>query len=366
MVHRSLWQLRNDPFYPEVDANGDAYPRAAAERSLNPTIDPRVTEFYFDVYDWRCGELLGGISHPDGLKRFPSERTLASDSPLLVLISGGRQTGLDSLANLILHKVRLVSTSLPIVVDVVLESRDKEKNLAAVARSIIDAIEFLDPPLPGVDAIVKRLEERYQRLLDDVDSTRGGGFSELFQVLKRILAPLNRGIVIRVLKGGDDVSWARIQESVSGCCSHVIVMTSDTPYAKTCYTATVSQQQNVAWVQAEPLDRNKTLQYLEMRIKAERIKPIEDDTISSCFPFTTEAVDALFEPGSAGSPERGVRHPVGWIRRALHQALSDRVATIRESYPAANAMTLSQIDPGLAVIGPAQVRAAFDKLNGRR
>src|SRR6185369_7350082 len=104
-----LWNLRTNPFYPEVDSAGKAIPKRALERSLKPTVDKRVLPLYFEIYDWSSSDLVGPLSREKGLEKFPDVQTLPSDAPLLILVSGSGQSGLDSMGYLILHKIGLMS-----------------------------------------------------------------------------------------------------------------------------------------------------------------------------------------------------------------------------------------------------------------
>src|ERR1051325_2077444 len=104
-ILEEVWKVRTGPFYPDVDASGTAIKKEAIERRLNPLIDDRVLPFYFDVYDWTSSNWIRDLSATLGLRVFPTPRTLPRAGALMVLISGSMETGLDSLANLVLHKI---------------------------------------------------------------------------------------------------------------------------------------------------------------------------------------------------------------------------------------------------------------------
>ena len=123
-ILETIWKLRTDPFYPEIDSNGNPIPPEAVNKSLNPLVDDRVVPFYFDVYDWTASDLVRDLSKQHALCTFPTSRTLPG-SGLLMLISGSRETGLDSLANLLLHKIKLTADGKALlIVDVELEGRE--------------------------------------------------------------------------------------------------------------------------------------------------------------------------------------------------------------------------------------------------
>jgi len=362
-IRETIWKLRTDPFYPEIDNNGKPIAPAAWDKSLNPLIDDRVVAFYFDVYDWTASDLVGGLSTQQALARFPTPRTLPGTG-LLVLISGSRETGLDSLANLVLHKIRLTGGGQPpLVVDVELEGRDKARNVAAVARRIITRVEFGQPQIPDGEKIARRMEAQYDRVSKEQDGRKDATYSELFQSFRDLLEPVGRTLVIKITKGGDHDSWVRIHESARSCCLYVIVMTPDYPYAKTCYDAMVGSSLNVAWIQAKPLDQAKAREYVEHRLAAERDATPKQSPLESLFPFTPDAIAALYEPGAAGASGKPLDYPIGWLRRTLFTALRDHLGAMDQKYGNANSQALAAIDPATTSLGRAQLIGARIKLN---
>jgi hypothetical protein len=358
MVLERVWQLRTDPFYPEVGRDGSAIQKNAVERSLDPHVDPNVLAFYFDVYDWTSSHLVGGLSEQHALAKFPEPRMLPSDAPLTILISGARQTGLDSLANLIVHKIEKSVPQDCLVCEVELESRDKAKNVLAVARSIMDAIEYANPPFVESPHVVPRMSAKYEQVRKEQEGQKDGAYSELFRAFGRIMAPLHRALIIKIASGGDNDSWVRIQEAVKSCCSYVLVLTPDLAYAKTCYDAMITLRQNIAWIQALPLDEQKAREYVVKRLSAVRI---HDRAQNSLLPFTESAITALYEPGTAAQKGQPLKHPIGWLRRTLHQAIRDQVEQITVSYP--DEQSLQRIDPAHTYIREDVVKRARDTLN---
>lgn len=256
-IRETIWKLRTDPFYPDIDSSGNPIPPAALNKSLNPLVDDRVVPLYFDVYDWTASDLVRDLSKQHALGTFPTPRTLPGTG-LLVLISGSRETGLDSLANLVLHKIKLTAGGQALlVVDVELEGRDKVRSVAAVARRIINRVEFGQPQITDGEKIARRMEAQYDRVNKEQEGRKDATYSELFQTFRDLLEPVDRTLVIKITKGGYHDSWVRIHDSTKSCCSYVIVMTPDFPYAKTCYDAMIGSSLNVAWVQAKPLIRQR-------------------------------------------------------------------------------------------------------------
>jgi hypothetical protein len=360
VIRENIWKLRTDPFYPDIDTTGKPIPTEALDKSLNPLVDDRVVPFYFDVYDWSASDLVRGLSEQEALSTFPTPRTLPGTSGLLVLISGDQETGLDSLANLVIHKIKLTSQGKePIVIDVELEGRDKVRNVAAVARRIIDRVDVGQPAIPDGPALAARMQTKYDRVHAEEASRKDATYAELFRAFKDILAPVGRPLVIQVTSGGDNDSWVRIHESTRSCCSYVIVMTPDLVFAQTCYTAMIGSKLNVAWIQAKPLDQAKARQFVERRLALQRVTAL--DPKRALFPFTSDAIAALYEPGAAGPP-KAVTHPVGWLRRTLYTALSEHLLTVDDAYAKAAPAVQAAFDPDKTFLGPEQLKRARDKL----
>ena len=285
IVLQKVWKLRTDPFYPEVDVHGVAIPKGAIERSLDPLVDERAVNLYFDIYDWTSSHLVRELSMQDVLRVFPTERTLRQNGALMVMMSGAMESGLDSLANLILHKIRLTTGRIPIVVDGILDSKDKVRNVAYIGRRIFTKLK-LDKSLPAEAAdIAKSMAEEYERVRKEEENRKDATFSELFQSYGELLAPLGRKLVIKIANGGDNDSWGHIYTSAKSCCSFMVIMTSDEGYAKTCYDSMISGSGNVAWIKAVPLDRSKAAEYLAHQLAFKRIPGTSLPLVDSLLPF---------------------------------------------------------------------------------
>jgi hypothetical protein len=361
-ILEQIWKLRTDPFYPEVDAKGVPIKKEAIERSLNPLADDRVLPYYFDLYDWTSSNLVRELSSQLALAVFPTARTLPRSAALMVLISGSMETGLDSFANLVLHKIKLTTGHPPLVVDLSLDSRDKARNVASVAKRIITKLKF-DKSLPAeAGEIVKQMQEEYDRTRKEEEGRKDATYSDLFLSFRELLKPIGREIVLEITGGGDNDSWVHIYNSVKSCCSYVIVMTSDYAYAKTCYDAMISLLLNVAWIQLAPLNQEKARKYLASRLAAERIggpAPVADEL----FPFTANAIQALYEPTEGGAAAGPLTYPIGWLRRMLYQALTDQLEALGKKHASAPPEELAAIDPQTTRIGSAEMKKTWEKNN---
>jgi hypothetical protein len=363
-ILENVWKLRTDPFYPDKDCSGRPIAADALDKTLDPLVDERVIPYYFDVYDWTASALVGDLSPEEGLLTFPTPRTLPGEG-LLVLISGDRESGLDSLANLVLHKIKHTHGGQPgkplLIVDVELESRDPVRNVAAVASHLINAVRYCET-VPNRQAIADEMRGEYTRVTGEQAGRKDASYSELFRAFRNLLKPVDHTLVIKIIKGGDYDSWVRIHESAKSCCSYVIVTTASVPQAKTCYDAMTGRNLNVAWIQAKPLGHSKAQEFVANRIAAHRTGAIPN-SVGKLFPFTAEALAALYEPGVGATPGKPIDYPIGWLRRTLYAALAEHLKTMNLTYGAASDEALAAIDVAKTALGPAEVIRTRNKLN---
>jgi hypothetical protein len=132
----------------------------------------------------------------------------------------------------------------------------------------------------------------------------------------------------------------------------MIVMTADPLYAKTAYDQMSAQNRNVAYIGALPLDCKKAHQFLLHRLARERISGAVLPQAGELMPFLKEAIDALFEPGSAEPRAGTITHPVGWLRRMLYRAWKDQLSAL------AGSPDVAAIKLEATFIGPAEIRRA--------
>jgi len=360
-VLEKLWKLRTDPFYPEVGRDGAPLRKEAFESSLNPLIDERVGPLYFDVYDWSSSALLCGLTAEGDIQVFPDSRTLRGNSALMVIVSGAMETGLDSLVNLILHKIHQKSKQPPIVVDVSLDGRDKARNVLSVARRIVAKFRLEAAAIPGGAEAASQMATEYERIRKEEEGRPDAAYSDLFQTFRDLLQPIARPIVVKIVEGGDNDSWVRIYEAAKSCCSSIIVMTADSLYAKTCYNAMIGR--NVAWIKAVALNEKRCAEFLAKRLAAERLVDRLAPLDEQLWPFTLAAIKELYRPGSAGAGDGELRHPVGWLRRTLYKAFRDHALAIGARYPRLSPAELAPVDPATITIGASEMSQVRAKMN---
>jgi hypothetical protein len=368
-VVQQAWYLRTHPFFPEVDAAGSPIDRRAVERALDPSSDPKVLPFYFDVYDWQNSPLIGGLSKKKGLERFPDPRDLQQYTTLLILVSGFRQTGCDSLVNLVLHKIARETDRQPLVVTVRLSARKKAESVREVARRFIDAVQNDPEPLTGritKKEMLTRLRTTFSEVVKEKESQVDPDYSNLFLSLgDTYRLGSDRPVVVRVVEGGDHDTWVRLYNTAVDLSNFIIVTTGDPLFAKTCHGIMSAAAKNVAWIKAASLDFETALRYVRERVNAERVgAPPAGTDPEMLYPFTRGALAKLYEPGIGARVGESVVHPIGWLRRTLSRAIERRLDDLVERAPAL--VRSGQWPPADVVIDAELVADVREQLNQGR
>jgi hypothetical protein len=355
-ILQHLWNLRTNPFSPAMDSNGVPLVNEAFRATLKPALDQRVIEHYFDVYDWSASPIIREFAELGDC--FPSVEEFEGEA-VFVLISGLKQTGRDSLANLLLHRIQSLVAQPPIVVDVKLPGRDKAQNLNRVAHAILMRLSFGGEAGADKQTVVASLEREYSRATEQEARVKHPTYANCFAAYQEILRPLARNIILRIVEGGDHDNWKLIYESARQCCSWVVVLTDEPVYAEACYNA-MSSDRRISWIQAQRLDHAMAERFLRARLDKYRFRPD-----MSLHPFAEATLDVLFAPGTHPDRRRGaVVHPIGWLRKSLNAALEDRLRQLEAAIPDDKA--LGRITPEQASISSEGVKAVRERLNAGR
>jgi hypothetical protein len=307
------WQLRAHPFSPRMDAKGQAYiddtgaqvGRDFWQQPLNPQIDSRFIDFYFDFYDWKRSDLIQFISKQTAFQKFTAVTALRDPKSLLIIIQGSDGTGRESLRNLILHKVNEESGgSAPVVVETELDSFHHAENIKQIARTFYDAYdnskytqptraelktiydEEKDAPNPGAETFYASMFRRFNTKVRSVRKDH-----RMVLLLKGVLT-----------SGGDSYdTWRVIYNSTSPLFQYIIVMTTREDQANSIHTLFRRDNKNVALIKARELELNEARNYLAARLDQERTAPVNDRLL----PFTEAALSELFLPGSGAENKAG-------------------------------------------------------------
>jgi hypothetical protein len=309
-------------------------PTHLVSKTLDPRKDRRLLNYYFNVYDWRYSSLVGRFSREDGLQEFPRPEDLPHKGPVLILISGTGQTGRSSLVNLVLYKIETLWESMPIIVETSLDGFDKAQNMKNMARLFIQTYA-LEEAAPTEEQLWKIYERETKEPSTGIDAHYTALFSSLRLVIKKFC---NRPIVFLIMGADDYDLWACIYNSSIALAEYLIVETSKTADALTCHTLMTNKGKNVAHINALMLDSEAARQYLVDRLSSERPADLPADDKDDLMPFTEEALEILYKPGTSIDPEKAapVRHPIGWLRETFRRVLKehlDELSKIVEANP---------------------------------
>src|SRR5437763_5437051 len=125
--------LNEDPFLPEF-ANGQPIDPKLFAKALDPQLDPRLLNYYFDVYSWSDFRLVGDLNPTAGLGNFPAPADV--NDPVLLIVSGTEDTGRASLVNLIRHEIRQHSPAV-YEVESLDDSRDPVSNVITIGMNFM-------------------------------------------------------------------------------------------------------------------------------------------------------------------------------------------------------------------------------------
>ena len=120
---------------------------------------------------------------------------------------------------------------------------------------------------------------------------------------------------------------------------------------------------NIAWIQSKPLDHEKATKYLRHRLDSHRDPAAQLNADEFLFPFTADALAALYEPGTTTPRNASVHYPVGWLRRTLSTAFNDRLASYEAQHAHATPAALAAIDRTSTTLGRKEIVAVRQKMN---
>ncbi len=304
--------LRTQPFFPEIGPDKQVLNRLYLQKALDPREDERIINYYHDVYDWTESTVVRGLTAPPvGLKTFPAD--VDPERPLLVIVSGTRSSGRDSLINLILRKIRQLHGASPRLLPV----SDIPKSTEPAVKHVAD---FFIASWPA--AKQEELEKIFNRFTKQKSTDTDVHYPALFFALRQALqAELTMPNVLSIAGTDSYDIWKSLYLSCRKLFDYIIVQTRDPRAANTCKTSMFDT--TVAHIQAQPLSQAGALQYAKERIVFERIKGAgaPDDLA----PLTTEAIDLLYELGKAAKKGEQVPKTIGWLRETLRRALDKHV-----------------------------------------
>lgn len=311
-VFRKL-RLRTQPFFPEIGADEKPLPPKSLAKALDPREDSRVINYYYDVYDWSASSAVHGLTPVHGLQLFP--KAADPDRPLLVVVSGTRSSGRDSLINLILHKIGCLHDASPRVLSVSDVPRSPELAVKHVARYFIAS-------WPA--ATQKTLGELFDFHTKEKSADTDVHYSPLFFAFRETLkGELEMPAVLSIVGTDSYDIWKSVYLSCRKLFDYIVVQTKSFRAGNTLKVSMVDT--TVAHIQAQPLSAKAALEYAKTRIAFERLGISVANDLA---PLTAQAISLLYEPGK--SAQDGYEQPktIGWLRETLHSAMEKHVENL--------------------------------------
>lgn len=303
-------KLRTQPFFPEIGPDNQPLNRASLQKALDPREDERIINYYYDVYDWSESTVVRGLTAPPvGLQSFPA--IVDPDRPLLVIVSGTRSSGRDSLINLILRRIQQLHGTKPRVLTISDLPRSTEPAVKDVANFFIASW----PP-----ETQEALEKIFARFTKEKSTDTDVHYPALFYGLREaVKGDLTMPSILSITGTDSYDIWKSLYLSCRKLFDYIIVQTKSPRAANTCKMS--MPDTIVAHIQAQPLSKNGAFEYAKTRISFERREAATDDLE----PFTKSGIDLLYEPGRAAQPGEQATKTIGWLRETLRSALEKHV-----------------------------------------
>jgi hypothetical protein len=301
----TAFQLRTNPFSPEVTVNGQQGRFDYLQGPLSPQKDAMHLNYYFDLYRWLDPEQIGQIGQNGRLVVFPDR---LGQPGMIIVISGVSGTGRTSLENLLLFEVETRAKSAPIHTRYTIEiSANKVQAAQNFASMLISEIEdYVANPKLGRDA--KRLPKKLRATVKEWRENLIEGETNtefLFQQLTRdIRKTLPDTPIVFSLDASNHMNtpdtWRPACTMLRNLADYVILSLSKRDHASYLKTSLQDNQIRVVWIDAPRVDEHQTKRFLVNRLAAERVAPAAPG--QELFPFTDRAVSALFAATGGGEP----------------------------------------------------------------
>jgi hypothetical protein len=320
-IIRQFYHFRTHPFKPTIGPNGKdvELDMDVLMKTLDPYTYPEHSAYFFDFYEWHNERILKGIDKDHGLRHF--EKQVGND-PLLIIIAGYNLTGRRSLAKLIMSQIRKNHSSNPIIIEASLTSVDSNLRSRDLANNFVDNYIFEEQE-PAEAKLRGLIYEAVQ--LERVNP--GTGFLQIFQRFRTFIRRFCKRPIVFSITGVDNLDgWRKVFEILSPIANYILIITSREDEAK---VARDTMLNNFASVTAPKLYLNQAVDFLRMRLSAERPSTLSEDERFSLKPFHIEALEALFASGSA-RPKEKVGWNIGWVISKLHLAFDEHLRELRQ------------------------------------
>ncbi len=294
-------QLRANPFLPELTIRGQQIQFDYLRGPLSPQENGMPLNFYFDLYDWRDQDQVGKIGQDGRIREFPDR---FGQPGMIIVISGGSQTGRSSLENLLLFEVKARSKTKPIRTEFKIEI-SSNKVVAAhnfALTFVSDIVDYVDDlkRIKGAKALPGKLRATIAAWKASV--TEGEPNTEfLFQQLTRdVRKTLPDTPIVFCLDASSHMNtpdtWRPACVMLRNLADFVLLSLSKPDHAAYLRTSLRDSQMRAAWIDAPRVGADQIKRFLATRLAVERLAPVGHEL----FPFTEGAIRELFAPTRKG------------------------------------------------------------------
>ena len=344
-ILNDLYKLKAHPF-------GDAY-----KGPLDPRADPATLSYYVDVYKWEKSPVLQRISCDNVLEVFPDDKALDAAGSLLVLIAGANQTGKESLRNLILHKLEregAAANNPPIVTELELQEGDRADSIRQIGTMFAYTYEGAGVAAPA--------RADLEQILDKATSRRAASdkayYADVFQLWRQLIRPkCKRPLVLSVSGVYLYNTLQVIYNSTRHLFKVIVILTEDPTNAESCRKLLADEKRSVVLIESSKLAHADVERYVRRRLTAER-RPDSGFDAASLFPFSPDALDALYDKGPTFATGDEIRWHLDFVNSTLRRAIDDHVAALSAQVAAGGPAVLDHLSPAELVIGPETIKQA--------
>ena len=323
----SALRLKTNPFSPERSDGGRLVQFDYTAGPLTPEAYPHHLQYYFDLYDWSDTQQLGNIG-PDGrLVTFPNQ---VGRPGMIIVISGFNGTGRTSLINLLLYEIKhrapsgLIVTKYPIKI-----TSSRRQDAMNFADNFIRTVTNFTAgnrqrAIKSLPTKMKDTFDRWKANSSPDETNADYLFQQLALDAEDVLptTPIVFSLDATDYMNTPD-TWRPTCTMLRYLANYIILSLSNRDHA--IYLKNSLQRSNfqVVWIDSPRVDVPRARRFLTHRLAAER----EGVTVQGAelFPFTDEAVNALFAPTNGN---QSVPQPISVTIKKLKGAFDKKFSDI--------------------------------------
>ncbi len=306
--------LRDDPFFPSVAEDQKPIDPEVVVKDLQPHRDRRVLRYYFDIYEVKSSQPIGSFSKANGFSNFPSSNI---DSPPVLIVNGTKQSGCDSLVNLLLYQIgRGANHREPFVIRSRFLDFDKIATIKTLRQSMLSQMAM---GLHDLDA--SKVLEPYLKTDDSV-----GALAQSIQSVAAYFEKTLKGrpVVVRIASVDDYALWTAAYVALKGSVNFILIETTRPDLARSALSAIKSSGGRAIIFSLRIITRDLAHAYVKERITAERA----GTAATPIFPFTLESIDYLFDEAAAQTSADAPQRTIGWLRDTLRYAFQEHLKEV--------------------------------------